>query len=116
LVEHIIATGLHFLSGVRPKDLQYIMGCSPRAAFLAVDDFIDAVNAAPEVDINLMLSIEEWLSINVEWKKKSTNEIIAGCVGALDGFSNVQVSLLKKELPNQISYYSRHYESFGLNC
>ena len=104
------------MSGVRPKDLQYIMGCSPRAAFLAVDDFIDAVNAAPEVDINLMLSIEEWLSINVEWKKKSTNEIIAGCVGALDGFSNVQVSLLKKELPNQISYYSRHYESFGLNC
>ena len=38
----------------------------------------------------------EWLSINDEWKKKSTNEIIAGCVGALDDFSNAQISLLKK--------------------
>jgi hypothetical protein len=44
------------------------MGCSRRAAHLAVDDFIDAVNAAHKLDINLSLSIEEWLSINEEWK------------------------------------------------
>ena len=62
------------------------MGCSPRASYLAVDDFIDAVNAAPELDINQPLSIEEWLSINEEWKEKNTNDIIAGCVGALDEF------------------------------
>jgi hypothetical protein len=81
-----------------------------------VDDFIDAVNAAPEFDINLPLSIEEWLSINEEWKKKSTNEIIAGCVGALDGFFRRTNKPTKKEVSNQISYYSGHYESFGLNC
>jgi hypothetical protein len=102
LGEHIIATGLRFLSGGRPKDLRHIMGCSPRAAYFAVDDFIDAVNAAPELDINLPLSMEEWLSINEQWKKKSTNEIIAGCVGALDGFSQCTNKPTKKEVPNQI--------------
>ena len=92
------------------------MGCSSRAAYLAVDDFIDAANAAPKLDINLPLSIEEWLSINEEWKKKSTNEIIAGCVGALDCFFKCTKKPTKTEVPKQISYYSRHQESFGLNC
>jgi hypothetical protein len=45
-----------------------------------VDDFIDAFNSSPELDIHLPKSTEEWLTINAGWKKKSSNEIIAGCV------------------------------------
>ena len=111
-----MATGLCFLSGGRPKDLRHIIGCSLRAAYRAIDDFIGAVNAAPELDIKLLQSVEEWVKLNQDWKKKSSNEIIAGCVGALDGFFQCMNKPTKKEASNQKSYYSGHYESFGLNC
>jgi hypothetical protein len=55
-VEHIVAAGMRYLSGGRPKDICHIIGCSPRAAYHLVDDFIDAVNTSPELDIHLPTS------------------------------------------------------------
>ena len=86
LVEHIKAVGLRVLSGGRTKDQRHITGMSLDAAYKAVDAFIDAVNAAPEFDICMPKTDDEWDEINHGFKAKSTNEIITGCVGALDGF------------------------------
>lgn len=116
LVEHIIATGLRVLAGGRTKDQRHIIGTSLSAAYDAVDDFIDAVNSAPELDIYLPQTTEEWQRINYGFTKKSTNEIIAGCVGALDGFFQRTNKPSKKKVANVISYYSGHYESYGVNC
>ena len=82
MVEQIVVTGLQALSGGRPKDLQHIIGCPPRAAYLAVDVFIDAVSFASELDIHLPQTEEEWSRIHEGWRQKCTHEIIAGCVGA----------------------------------
>ena len=54
--------------------------------------------------------------MNAEWKKKSTNEIIAGCVTALDGFFQRCNKHTKKETRNTFAYYSGHYECYGVNC
>ncbi len=116
LVEHIIALGLRTLAGGRPKDVRHFVGTSPRAAYDAVDDFIDAVNTTPELDLHLPQSQEEWMGVNAGWRKKSTNKIIAGCVGALDGFFQRTNKPSKKDAPNTLCYYSGHYESYGLNC
>ena len=86
MVEHIIAVGLRVLSGGRPKDQRHIIGSSRAAAYLAVDDFVDAVNLAPELNIDLPTTPEEWEEIYEQYKIKSSNEIMAGCVGAIDGF------------------------------
>ena len=67
-----------------PQDCD--IGCSKRAVYVAVDDFNDAVNMAPELDIHLPQSPEGWSALNSEWTQKSSYEIFAGCVGALDGF------------------------------
>jgi hypothetical protein len=71
LIEYIVAAGIRYLSGDRQKDILHIIGCSPRAAYHAVGDFIDDVNTSPELDIHLPKSSEEWLAINAEWKKKA---------------------------------------------
>jgi len=55
-VEHIVAAGLRVLSGGRTKDQRHIIGSSRTAAYDAVDDFINAVNSAPELDIKLPLT------------------------------------------------------------
>ncbi len=40
---------------------------------------------------------------------------MAGCVGCLDGFFQRSMRPSKTEVVNVISYYSGHYESYGLN-
>ena len=107
---------MRVLAGGRTKDQRHIIGTSLSAAYDAVDDFIDAVNSAPELDIHLPQTTDEWQRINYGFTKKSTNEIISGCVGALDGFFQRTNKPSKKKVANVISYYSGHYESYGVNC
>ncbi|KAL7488001.1 hypothetical protein ACHAW6_013595 [Cyclotella cf. meneghiniana] len=116
LVEHIVAFGLRDLSGGRTKDQCHITGMSLDAAYKAADDFIDPVNAAPEFDVCMPKTVNEWDEINHGLKAKSTNEIIAGCVGALDGFFQCTNKPSQKEVFNVLAYSSGHYEYYGVNC
>jgi len=116
LVEHIIVVGILVLSGGRPKDQRHIIGSSRAAAYLVVDDCVDAVNLAPKLDIDLPNTPEEWDEIYEQYKIKSTNEIMAGCVQAIDGFFQRTNKPTSKEVANVIAYYSGHYELYGLNC
>lgn len=115
-VEHIVAAGLRFLGGGRVKDQRHLIGCSRKAAYVAVDDFIDAVNSAPELDISFPTTVEEWNDVNAGWTRKSTDELLYGCVGALDGFFQRTNKPSKKAVSNVLAYYSGHYESYGVNC
>jgi hypothetical protein len=116
LVEHIVAVGIRVLSGGRTKDQRHITGMSLDAAYKAADDFIDAVNAASEFDIYMPKTEDEWDETNRGFTKKSSNGIIAGCVGALDGYFQRTNKPSQKEVSNVLSYYSGHYESYGVNC
>ena len=110
LVEHIVAVGLRVLSGGRPKDQRHIIGSSRAAAYVAFDDFVEAVNLAPELDIVMPQTPQEWDIVYNQYKSKSTNEIMAGCVGAIDGFFQRTKRPSSKEAPNVLAYYSGHYE------
>ena len=115
-VEHIVAHGIRVLRGGTHSDNRHLVGTCISSAYASFDDFIDAVNSAPALDIIAPQTEEEWLRMNAEWKRKSTNEIIAGCVTALDGFFQRCNKPTKKETRNTIAYYSGHYESYGVNC
>ena len=58
----------------------------PNLLCIAFDNLVDTMNSAPELDFHLPQTHQEWLEINVEWKQKSTHEIIAGRVTVMDGF------------------------------
>jgi MOSC domain-containing protein YiiM len=57
-------TGLRTLQGGRVKDQRHIIVTSRAACYAAVDDFIDAVNSAPELDIKFPQSVDEWRAVN----------------------------------------------------
>ena len=42
--------------------------------------------------------------------------MFGGCVSAVDGFFQAITCPTISEVSNQTSYYSGHYENFGLNC
>jgi hypothetical protein len=46
------------------KDQRHIIVTSRAACYAAVDDFIDAVNSAPELDIKFPQSVDEWRAVN----------------------------------------------------
>ena len=48
--------------------------------------------------------------------KVSQDELFGGCVSAVDGFFQAITCPTVSEVSNQTSYYSCHYENFGLNC
>ena len=115
-VEHIIGLGLRVLAGGTLSDNRHIFGMSCPASYGCFNDFLDAVNSAPELDINLPSTPEQWHRINREFRKKSTNEILYGVSLATDGFFQRSNCPSQSEIDNIVSYYSGHYESYGLNC
>ena len=87
-VKHVIANQLCILGGGKPKDQRHIMGMSIDLSYKSFSSFMDAVNSAPELDNRMRTTPEERDEIYQEYKRKSTHEIMVGCVGGLDGFSN----------------------------
>ena len=59
---------------------------------------------------------EEWGEVAAGFAKVSRDELSGGCVSAVDSFFQAITCPKASEVSNQTSYYSRHYENFGLNC
>jgi hypothetical protein len=97
-------------------DIRHIIGASLPATYKAFDDFVNAVNTCPELDINFPQSPAEWKVVNDGFSAKSSDGIMQGCVGAIDGYFQRIQTPFKKEVGNVQSYYSGHYESHGVNC
>ena len=116
LVEHIIAIGLRRLGGGQIKDQRHIIGTSKTAAYQAFDDFVNAINQHPELDIKQPQSHEEWVEVNKGFTSKSSDGIMNGCVGAIDGYFQRTQTPGKGKVGNVNAYYSGHYESHGVNC
>lgn len=115
-VEHIVAAGLRVLSGGRTKDMKHIIGTSLTTAYDAVDDSIDAVNETDELAIRFPSTDDEWRIVNDGFRRKSSNNIITGCVGALDGYFQFTNRPARTEVTNVLAYHSGHYEHYGVNC
>lgn len=86
------------------------------ASYKSFCSFLDAVNSALELDIKMPNTAEEWNAVYHEYRRKSSNELMAGCVGCLDGFFQRTNKPTKSEVANVILYYSGHYELYGINC
>ena len=97
-------------------DIRHIIGASLSASYKAFDDFVNAVNTCLDLDINFPQSPSEWKVVNDGFCAKSSEGIMQGCVGAIDGYFQRIQTPFKKEVGNVQSYYSGHYESHGLNC
>ena len=59
---------------------------------------------------------EEQDEVAAGFAKVSLDELFGGCVSAVDSFFQAITCPKASEVSNQTSYYSGHYENFGLNC
>ena len=115
-VDMIIGTGLRYLAGGKLNDIRHIFKTSQAEAYNSVNCFIAAVLTTSALAIRLPSTPEEWDMINKGFAEKSSNNVMSGCVGALDGYLQKINAPWCSEVANQRAYYSGHYESMGLNC
>jgi hypothetical protein len=113
----IVAIGIRVLAGGNYDDIMNTFGISKSGFYYSRNIFLNAVLSSKELDIKLPATPDDWENIRSGFASKSANRVLKGCVGALDGFFQPTICPTVKEsygFPR--SYYSGHYQSYGLNC
>lgn len=85
-VRHIVAVGLQGLCGGCICDLRHLTKSLQAAAYQAFNDFINAVNSSPELAITFPQMPAEWIVVNNGFCAKSSDGIMQGYIGAVDGY------------------------------
>lgn len=116
-VEIITAAAIRYLRGGRVLDIKDIFGLSRTEVYASRDSFLNAVLQCDELKVKMPTKPEEWESIRTGFQSKSSNGLVHGCVGVLDGFLAETYAPKKKDVGgNVLAYFSGHYLVYGLNC
>jgi hypothetical protein len=114
--ELVMAIGLRWLAGGSYLDIKNAYRCSAASIYRCRNTFLYAVNACPELAIVFPDTPEKLDKAVAAFAKRSTDNIIRGCVGALDGFlAQINCPSMEASENNQAAYYSGHYSCHGLN-
>jgi hypothetical protein len=108
--EMAVAIGIRVLAGGNYDDIMNTYGIS-KSGFYFVRDKCSAF------DINLPTEASDWETVRKGFTSKSSNQVLTGCCGAIDGFFQKNKCPTAKEsggFPR--TYFSGHYQSYVLNC
>jgi hypothetical protein len=83
--ELIMAIGIRWLAGGSYIDIRHVYGCSVASVFRFRDMFLDAVLNCKELDIAFPDTDEDLTSTVSKFAIKSSERIMKGCVGAING-------------------------------
>ena len=116
-VELIVGMGLRFLGREHIKSLEDIFGVHKNhVRLLILEKFFPAVDACPLLELHLPRNENELELVAAEFSEKSeSNGLFNGCVGAIDGWLCTTCQPIDPDITNKRSYYSGHYQKFGLN-
>jgi hypothetical protein len=84
--EMTVAIGIRVLAGGSYDDIMNTYGISKTGFYTARNTFLNAVLNCGELDIDLPTEASEWEKIRKGFASKSYNQVLAGCVGAINGF------------------------------
>jgi DDE superfamily endonuclease len=112
-----VAIGLCWLAGGSYLDLKNVYCCSVDTIYKHILLCIQAVNMCDLLKLKFPTSAAEICSVQAGFCNISSNSVITGCVGAIDGLLVVIKCLSMKGASdnNPTSYYSGHYCCHGLN-
>ena len=111
----IVAIGIRYLAGGSYLDIATLFRISNSSFYRCVGIFVVAVNQCPQLEIKFPKTAEECHQQAIHFRSMSSEDVIRGCVGALDGcFIRIKAPGLK-QAANVVAYYSGHYEDYGIN-
>ena len=113
--EIIVANTICWLSGGSQHDIRDTGNYSKPSFFRLMWCCIDAIISCPALSIDLPTKKEDLLRLQAGFKDISTDGVIMGCVGAINGFLLLIKTPSQNESANVRSYFSGHYQAMGLN-
>jgi hypothetical protein len=91
-------------------------GLSHTAFYSSIYKGIDAVNRCPDLALKLPQLLEDLRNVAGKFASLSRDRLLNGCVFTLDGCLGQIKVPGSKETPNASSYFSGHYQVYGLNA
>jgi hypothetical protein len=119
LPAHCLHCLLRYLAGGSYLEICDIIHMSESSFTRVIWKTLDAINACPELAMNLPFPpdsntgrIEE---LKTSFRRAATCPAFHNCVGAIDGWLAVIRTPSRSEEPNVKSFFSGHYKTMGLN-
>ena len=113
--ELILHCTIRYLAGGSYHDIRTNAGMSIMSFYRCVRRGIDAINSCPEFRFVFPTSMDELITAAHDFHELSSHGVLNGCVGALDGWlCRIRVPSSSEVVKVQ-SYFSGHYQCYGLN-
>jgi hypothetical protein len=109
---HLYAT-IRYLAGGSYSDICVFCGVSVASFYCIVWRTIHAINKA--ISVKFPSTAEECGNLAAGFEKISHRGVIKNCVGVLDGYLLAITTPRKNEAKNVRSYFSGHYQKYGVN-
>lgn len=107
---------LRYLAGGSYSDIHFFVGISSASFYRVVQKTLRAINKCKELRFRLPKTKEELRVAAEGFESISSNGCIKNCVGVVDGYHLQTQSPSKKEAGNVRSFFSGHYQTYGVNC
>jgi hypothetical protein len=115
LPEICLYSCLRYCGGGSYSDISFFCGISFASFYRAVWKCIDAINACEALSIRFPQTVEEVRTAAKGFQSISTQGAIWNCVSVVDGY-HAQIKVpSKNEVSNVRSFFSGHYQTYGVN-
>lgn len=104
---------IRYLSGASYSDICFFCHFSQASFYRVVRQTMDAINKA--IHISFPSTPTDCALLAASFERLSHDRIITNCVGVLDGYLLAIVTPPKKIAKNVRSYFSGHYQKYGIN-
>ena len=106
---------LRYQAGGSYMDIFYLVGILQPSFYHLLWKTIKAMNKCPKLWISWPYTKERQLDCATGFTSISTNHAFWDCVAVLDGYHLQTITPSKKEVHNVQSYFSGHYQTYGVN-
>jgi hypothetical protein len=106
---------LCYLAGGSYLDIHYFCGISETSFYASVWRVVDLINKCPQLDIKFPQTRQECLVAAEGFRLVSSGDAIINCVSVVDGLLVRIATPSKKEATNVRSFFSGHYQTYGMN-
>jgi hypothetical protein len=106
---------IRFLAGGSYSDIFYFCGISKSSFYSIIWKTIHVINKVDELLVRFPTTTEECEAAAAGFRSVSSNQAIDTCVCVVDGYHCEIIMPSKKEAKNVRSFFSGHYQTYGVN-
>eukprot|EP00918_Siedleckia_nematoides_P106613 GHVU01232640.1.p1 GENE.GHVU01232640.1~~GHVU01232640.1.p1 ORF type:complete len:406 (+),score=20.69 GHVU01232640.1:248-1465(+) len=111
----ILHCTIRWLAGGEMQDIRLVAGLSKASFYRCIHSGMRAILECPQLDFDFPQTPQEIETAAAGFRSIAENDVIRGCVAAVDGWLCEIRAPRAWEAPNVTSYFSGHYSCYGVS-